>query len=104
MARSSQTRSIERRDGVSIAELVTDDMAMGNPAYLGVQSLWTRVPHNHIAQIPFQVIGNRGLIARMRCSNHRKPNPQCRMDPAGTHDLSCASRSPCNCWLAMWTI
>jgi hypothetical protein len=33
MARSSQVRSIERRDGVSMVDVVIDDMANGNPAY-----------------------------------------------------------------------
>src|ERR1700694_764686 len=73
MARSSQIRSIERREGISIAELVIADMAMGNPAYLLAQSLWTSFPRIHIAQFPFQVIGNRGLIALMQCSNRRQP-------------------------------
>src|SRR5271169_3725642 len=31
IATSSQVRSTERRDGVSIAEVVIDDMAIGNP-------------------------------------------------------------------------
>jgi hypothetical protein len=31
MARSSQVRSTERRAGVSRAEVVMDDMAIGNP-------------------------------------------------------------------------
>jgi hypothetical protein len=35
MARSSQVRSAERREGVSMAEVVMDDMAIGNPV-----SLW----------------------------------------------------------------
>jgi hypothetical protein len=32
MARSSQVRSTERLEGVSMAEVVMDDMAIGNPA------------------------------------------------------------------------
>jgi hypothetical protein len=31
MARSSQVRANERRTGVSMAEVVMDDMAIGNP-------------------------------------------------------------------------
>ena len=38
MARSSQVRSTERRAGVSMAEVVMDDMAIGNPA-----SLWPSI-------------------------------------------------------------
>jgi hypothetical protein len=34
MAKSSQVLSIERREGVSMAEVVMDDMAIGNPASL----------------------------------------------------------------------
>jgi hypothetical protein len=45
MARSSQVRSTERRAGVSMAEVVMADMAIGNPA-----SLWLSVsafePHS----------------------------------------------------------
>jgi hypothetical protein len=34
MAKSSQVLSIERREGVSMAEVAMDDMAIGNPASL----------------------------------------------------------------------
>ena len=56
-----------------MAEVVMDDMAIGNPA-----SLWPSFgalglfPGIHIAQFPFQVIGNCGVISLMRCSNSDK--------------------------------
>src|SRR5664280_3910177 len=64
MASSSQVRSTERREGVSMAEAVMDDMAIGNPASLLAQfwRFWASFPGIHIAQFPFQVIGNCGLI------------------------------------------
>jgi len=36
-ARSSHVRSIERRVGVSMAEVVMDDMADGDPVFLSAQ-------------------------------------------------------------------
>src|SRR3979490_958478 len=71
MAKSSQVLSIERREGVSMAEVVMDDMAIGNPASLMTLAvaLWASFPGIHIAQIPFQVIGNCGVIFLMQCSN-----------------------------------
>src|SRR6476620_3949471 len=55
MARSSQVRSTERRLGVSMAEVVMDDMAIGNPvspcgpalALLGL------VPRHPYGVVPF---------------------------------------------------
>jgi hypothetical protein len=71
MARSSQVRSIERRAGVSMAEVVMDDMAIGNPASLMAlaMALWASFPGIHIAQFPYQVIGNCGLIFLLQCSS-----------------------------------
>jgi hypothetical protein len=48
-----------------------DDMAIGNPASLLAQlwRFWALFPGIHIAQLPFQVIGNCGAIFLMRCSN-----------------------------------
>src|SRR2546430_5670330 len=82
MARSSQVRSIERRLGVSMAEVVMDDMAIGNPVSPcgPALALWASFPGIHIAQFPFQVIGNCGVISLMHCSNRQwvkilgKPN------------------------------
>src|SRR5260370_41192109 len=64
MARSSQVRSTERRLGVSMAEVVMDDMAIGNPVSPcgPALALWASLPGIHIAQFPFQVIGNCGVI------------------------------------------
>src|SRR5665213_1399034 len=55
MERSSQTLSTERREGVSTAELVMDDMANGNPACLSAQlrRCWASFPGIHIAQVTF---------------------------------------------------
>src|SRR5260370_41523044 len=82
MARSSQVRSTERREGVSMAEVVIDDMAIGNPVSpLALhRRFWASFPGIHIAQFPFQVIGNCGVISLMRCSNHARKNS----DEAGT--------------------
>jgi hypothetical protein len=56
-----------------MAEVVMDDMAIGNPASLmpscGALGLF---PGIHIAQFPFQVIGNCGVISLMQCSNRNK--------------------------------
>jgi hypothetical protein len=70
-ARSSQVRSSERRAGVSMAEVVMEDMAIGNPASLWpkrVWRFWASFPGFHIAQFPFQVIGNCGVIRLMQRS------------------------------------
>jgi len=70
MARSSQVRSIDRRAGVSMAEVVMDDMTIGNPAS-PVAQLWrfrALFPGIHIAQFPEQVIGNCGVNLLMQCS------------------------------------
>jgi hypothetical protein len=74
MARSSQVRSTERRLGVSMAEVVMDDMAIGNPVSPcgPALALWASFPGIHIAQFPFQVIGNCGVISLMHCSNRQK--------------------------------
>src|SRR5467141_4519011 len=71
MARSSQVRSTERRLGVSMAEVVMDDMAIGNPVSPcgPALALWASFPGIHIAQFPYQVIGNCGLIFLMQCNN-----------------------------------
>jgi hypothetical protein len=51
IARSSQVFSTERRAGVSMAEVVTDDMAIGDPASLGpAGALRASFPGIHIAQ------------------------------------------------------
>ena len=70
-ARSSQVRSTDRRAGVSMAEVVMDDMAIGDPASLLPQlwRAWASFPGIHIAQFHFQVIGNCGVISLMQCSN-----------------------------------
>src|SRR5258705_1168842 len=74
MARSSQVRSTERRLGVSMAEVVMDDMAIGNPVSPcgPALALWASFPGIHIAQFPFQVIGNCGVISLMHCSNRQR--------------------------------
>lgn len=63
IAASSQVRSIERREGVSRAEAVIDDMTIGYPVSLGpVSALGLIPPGSHIAQFRCQVIGNCGVI------------------------------------------
>lgn len=63
IAASSQVRSIERREGVSRAEAVIDDMTIGYPVSLGpVSALGLIPPGSHIAQFGCQVIGNCGVI------------------------------------------
>ncbi len=54
-----------------MAEVVMDDMAIGNPASLMAQlwRFWASFPGIHIAQFPYQVIGNCGVISLMQCSN-----------------------------------
>src|ERR1700743_427109 len=66
MARSSQVRSIERSEGVSMVDVVIDDMAIGNPASQMAQRwrFWASLPGIHIAQFPFRVIDNCGLNGR----------------------------------------
>src|ERR1700744_2174440 len=65
MARSSQVRSTERRVGVSMVDVVIDDMAIGNPASQMAQRrrFWASFPGIHIAQFPFRVIENCGVNA-----------------------------------------
>src|SRR3982074_3977209 len=52
MAKSSQVLSIERREGVSMAEVVMDDMAIGNPASLMAQ-LWRLGP---LPRLPYSAV------------------------------------------------
>jgi hypothetical protein len=51
-----------------------DDMAIGNPVSPcgPALALWASFPGIHIAQFPFQVIGNCGLISLMHCSNRQR--------------------------------
>jgi hypothetical protein len=52
-----------------MADVVMDDMAIGNPASLWPSlALWASFPGIHIAQFPFQVIGNCGEIFLMQRS------------------------------------
>src|ERR1700704_2554148 len=87
IARSSQIRSTERREGRSMAEVVMDDMAIGNPVSPMAQlvALWASFPGIHIAQFPFQVIGNCGVISLMQCSNRRKSRKRVPHSPCGVH-------------------
>jgi hypothetical protein len=62
-----------------MAEVVMEDMATGNPASLSSalalnQRIWASFPGIHIAQFPFQVIGNCGVILLVQRSNglHRR--------------------------------
>src|ERR1700722_13899604 len=77
MARSSQVLSTERPKGVSMAEVVMDDMAIGNPASLlaHLWRFWASFPGIHIAQFPCQVIGNWGVISLGQCNNDERPRP-----------------------------
>ncbi len=64
-----------------MAEVVMDDMAIGNPVSpLALWRFWASFPGIHIAQFPFQVIGNCGVISLMRRSNRARKNP----DDVGT--------------------
>jgi hypothetical protein len=54
-----------------MAEVVMDDMAIGNPVSPVAALLWrfwASFPGIHIAQFRFQVIGNCGVISLMQCS------------------------------------
>jgi hypothetical protein len=53
-----------------MAEVVMDDMAIGDPVSPGAQlwRFWASFPGIHIAQFPFQVIGNCGVIGLL-CLN-----------------------------------
>src|SRR6266852_9766196 len=54
MARSSQVRSTERREGVSMAEVVMDDMAIGNPVPYGpALALLGLIPRHPYSAVPF---------------------------------------------------
>ena len=57
-----------------MAEVVMDDMAIGNPVspVAQLRRFWASFPGIHIAQFPFQVIGNCGVISLMQCSNRQK--------------------------------
>src|ERR1700749_2294015 len=70
-ARSAQGCSTERLSGVSMVDVVIDDMAIGNPASPMAQRwrFWASFPGIHIAQFGFRVIEKYGLIALPRCSN-----------------------------------
>jgi hypothetical protein len=59
-----------------MAEVVMDDMAIGNPVspWPSVGACEPQFPGIHIAQFPFQVIGNCGLIFLMQCSNRHRRN------------------------------
>jgi hypothetical protein len=59
--------------GVSMAEVVIEDMAIGNPAsrWPSYRAFGASFP-GHIAQFPFQVIGNCGVSSLVHCSNRRK--------------------------------
>jgi hypothetical protein len=63
--RSSQVCSTERRVGVSMVDVVIEDMAIGNPAFLVAQRWrsWASFPGIHIAQFRFEVIENCGVIS-----------------------------------------
>jgi hypothetical protein len=56
-----------------MAEVVMDDMAIGDPASLLAQfwRFWASFPGIHIAQFPFQVIVNCGVISLMQRSNRQ---------------------------------
>jgi hypothetical protein len=60
-----------------MAEVVMDDMAIGNPESLNALAvaLWASFPGIHIAQIPSQVIGNCGVIFLVQCSNDPGQTP-----------------------------
>lgn len=99
IASSSQVRATERRDGRSMAEVVIDDMAIGNPVSSMAQlALLGLVPGNHIAQFPYQVIGNCGVIYLVRRSN----GGFVRHDRVG--GPACCGNKRCNCRLAGRTI
>ena len=58
-----------------MAEAVMDDMANGNPVSPVAQLFWRfepLFPGIHIAQFPFQVIGNCGVISLVQRSNRRR--------------------------------
>src|SRR6202012_1183863 len=52
MAISSHVRSTERREGVSIAEVVMDDMAIGNPVPCGPASAFEPLPRHPYSAVP----------------------------------------------------
>ena len=60
-----------------MAEVVMDDMAIGNPTSLMAQlwRFWASFPGNHIAQFHYQVIGNCGVIALVQCNNQGRGRP-----------------------------
>ena len=111
-------RSTERREGVSMVEVVMDDMAIGNPASPVAQRwrFWASFPGIHIAQFHFQVIGNCGVISLMRRNNPlsqevaiRAPDLT-RVTAGGLYSFvwligrSIAGNYACNCRLAVRAI
>ena len=70
-----------------MAEVVMDDMAIGNPVSPVAALLWrfwASFPGIHIAQFRFQVIGNCGVISLMQCSNRDKVKISASSDGAPT--------------------
>jgi hypothetical protein len=68
-----------------MAEVVMDDMAIGNPASLMAQlGAWGLFPGFHIAQFPLHVIGNCGVISLVQCSN--RPEGKIFPSPGGAPD------------------
>jgi hypothetical protein len=77
-----------------MAEVVMDDMAIGDPASLlaSAVALWASFPGIHIAQLSFRVIGNCGVIFLMQCSNNPEQTPW--RDRVGVSGQTCmVSRS-----------
>jgi hypothetical protein len=64
-----------------MAKVVMDDMVIGDPASLLAQlwRFWASFPGIHIAQFPFQVIGNCGVIFRARQQSSQDGNPECEL-------------------------
>jgi hypothetical protein len=89
-----------------MAEVVMDDMAIGNPVSPMAQlwRFWASFPGFHIAQFPFQVIGNCGVIYLMQCSNRHRRNTDARRMTIKFRILVLCGNWPRNCPLAMRTI
>ncbi len=90
-----------------MAEVVMDDMAIGNPAvpYGPDVALWASFPGFHIAQFRFQVIGNCGVIfpdAMQQSPGDNNLNVFCRRF-GGTLTFIDGERRNCssNCPLAL---
>jgi hypothetical protein len=86
-----------------MAEVVMDDMAIGDPASLLAQfwRFWASFPGIHIAQFPFQVIVNCGVISLMQCSNRQA---EARMTCGIGIKFFLRGNCPRNCPLASRTI